>query len=148
MNENGKSGNEKTFLLLRYLVRTGRITEARLDTLLSKVDLSATRLLTLRQLEQADEPLSLSQLATCLAFVKSNATQLVDNLEAQQLVNRVPDPRDRRCTLLEMTEEGRQRHEAAQQVLQPLLDKLETIYTVEERSQLLGLLQRLDAALL
>jgi DNA-binding MarR family transcriptional regulator len=147
MNENSRSTGEEAFLLLRYLVRTGRVAEARIDGLLGDVELSATKLLTLRQLEQANEPLSLGQLATCLAFVKSNATQLVDHLEAEQLVKRVPAPHDRRCTFLKLTDEGQQRYEAAWQALQPLIAKIYALYTPEERTQLLTLLQRLDEGL-
>src|SRR5215831_14340231 len=113
MNQIDEKTNQVILQLLRQILRTSRITEAKLDSLLSEVDLSTTRLLTLRQLDTADEPLSLSQLAACQAFVKSNATQLIDRLEADELVRRIPAPGDRRCTLLEVTDEGKERHEAA-----------------------------------
>ncbi|NWJ98974.1 MAG: MarR family transcriptional regulator [Chloroflexi bacterium] len=147
MNENSRATSEEAFLLLRHLVRTGRIAEARLDGLLGNIELSVTKLLTLRQLEQTDEPLSLSQLAFCLAFVKSNATQVVDHLETDGLVKRLPAPHDRRCTLLGLTEEGQERYEAARAALQPLITKIYTLYTPEERTQLLTLLQRLEEGL-
>src|SRR5262245_48338741 len=98
MNQSEKVWDEELLLLLRYVLRVGKLSEAKLDGLLSQVDLSSTRLLTLHQLEEADEPLSLSQLASCLAFVKSNSTQLVDHLEADELVRRQRAPNDRRCT--------------------------------------------------
>ena len=46
--------------------------------------------------------------------VKSNITQLVDRLEADHLVRRVPDPADRRSILAAITDEGRQRLIAGQ----------------------------------
>ncbi len=147
MNENHGVIEEETTQLLRYLIRMGKVTEGRMDTLLSEIDLSTSRLLTLQRLEQAEEPLSLSQLASCLAFVKSNATQLIDRLEQDQLVRRVPHAEDRRCTLIEVTEEGKQRHQDALLVIQPLMDKFDQLYTAEERAQLLGLLQRLETSL-
>ncbi len=134
-----------TLQLLRYLMQTARLTEVRLDDLLSDVSLSATRWLTLRQIEMSDDSLSLSQLASCLSFVKSNATQVIDNLEKTGLVQRMPDPEDRRCTLLQVTAEGQQRHKAAQQAVQPFVDQLNTLYSPEERAQLLSLLQRMHA---
>ena len=147
MNEINQDVNQDSLYLLRYLLRIGKSAELGLDTLLSEVDLTASRLLALRHLEQSDEPISLSQLAACMAFVKSNATQLIDRLEADHLVKRIPDPNDRRCTQLEVTEEGRQRHQAAMQAIQPLVEKLQTLYTPEEQAQLVSLLQRLEATL-
>src|SRR5262244_254244 len=120
--------NEDMLLLLRALMRTSRVVEAKLDNELGSSALSAPRLLTLRQIAEADEPLSLGNLAACLAFVKSNATQLVDRLEADSLVKRVPATHDRRCTLLEMTEHGKNRYEVGMDALQPLMERLEKLY--------------------
>jgi len=145
MNENHITTEEEAVQLLRYLMRMGKMTEARMDALLGEINLSSSRLLVLQRLEQAEEPLSLSQLAACLAFVKSNAIQLIDRLEQDALVRRVPHEEDRRCTLLEVTDEGRQRHQEALQAIQPLVDKFDQLYTPEERTQLFSLLQRLES---
>ncbi len=147
MNENVVSLNQE-MLLLRHLLRMGKVTEGRLDSLLCSVDLSSSRLLALQKLEQADQPLSLGQLASCLAFVKSNATQLVDRLEQDALVERIPDPEDRRSTQVRVTDEGMQRLHAGLEVIQPVIDQLHTLYTAEERAQLLSLLERLENALI
>lgn len=147
MNQDDLIVNQEVVHLLRSLLRVSRLTEARLDSLLSEVDLSSTRLLTLHQLDQAEQPLSLSQLASCLGFVKSNATQLIDNLEKAELVRRVQSADDRRCILLEVTEAGHERHEEGLRALQGVVDLLNQVYTPEERSQLLTLLQRLNATL-
>ena len=117
------------------------------DTTLEESQLSTTKLLTLKQISEADEPLSLGQLASCLAFVKSNATQLVDRLETETLVRRVPALHDRRCTLLEVTEEGRQRYVEGLQALEPLLERMESLYSAEERTQLLALLRKMTDSL-
>jgi DNA-binding MarR family transcriptional regulator len=147
MNDQELILDETSLTLLRLLVRMGRVAEGRLDALLEPHELSGSRLLALQRLEAASEPLSLSRLASCLAFVKSNATQLIDRLEQDRLVKRVPDPSDRRCTLLEVTDEGRQRQQEALEAVQPLLDRLADLYTPEERAQLLGLLRRLESGL-
>lgn len=133
--------------LLRALVQTGKLVELHLDGVLDEADLSLTRLFTLNRLEQAAEPLSLSNLAACLAFVKSNATQVIDRLEKEQLVKRVPDSTDRRCTRLALTDEGQQRHEIGLETIQPFIDRLNTIYTAEEQGLLVRLLQRLNTSL-
>ena len=71
-----------------------------------------------RELVEAGGQLPLGQLATKLACVKSNATQLVDRLTAEKLVRRVPDPEDRRSILAELTTEGRQCYAAGLTVVQ------------------------------
>jgi DNA-binding MarR family transcriptional regulator len=139
--------NEETLTLLRALMKTSKVLEAVLDEQLADSQLSTTRLLTLKQINETDEPLSLGQLASCLAFVKSNATQLIDRLEAETLVRRVPAPHDRRCTLLELTDDGKQRYQDGLKTLEPLLDQLETLYSADERAQLLALMQRLTDSL-
>ncbi|GIJ08476.1 MarR family winged helix-turn-helix transcriptional regulator [Micromonospora andamanensis] len=46
-------------------------------------------------------------LAEHLRIAPRSATEVVDDLEARGLVNRRPDPADRRATLVALTEEGR-----------------------------------------
>lgn len=139
--------NEEMMSLLRELVRTGKLTEAKLDNLLDEVDLSSTKLWTIQHLDRADNLLSLGDLAGCMSFAKSNATQLVDNLESARLVKRVPDPRDRRSTLLDLTEEGHRCQESALLAIKPLMDQLEAAFSPDERAQLTALLHKLNVHL-
>lgn len=135
--------NRETLVLLRHIMRMGKATEARMDGVLGEVDLSSTRMMALCQVAQADGEISLGQLASQLAFVKSNATQLVDRLESDGLVRRVHSEDDRRCTRIEITDEGRSYLEAGFQALAPLQAHLEQLYTPEERAQLLSLVSRM-----
>lgn len=48
----------------------------------------------------------LSELAEHLRIVARSATEVVDDLQARELVERLPDPRDRRATLVRLTERG------------------------------------------
>jgi DNA-binding MarR family transcriptional regulator len=75
--------------------------------------LSLAKMGALQTLVEADGPIPLGQLAERLCCVKSNVTQLVDRLEAELLVRRVPDPADRRSVRAEVTDEGRARFAAA-----------------------------------
>ena len=50
--------------------------------------------------------LRLSDLSVRLHIAPRSATEVVDTLEAQGLVERRPDPRDRRATLVELTRQG------------------------------------------
>jgi DNA-binding MarR family transcriptional regulator len=97
----------------------------------------------LSQLVPADAPLSLGALAERLGFVKSNVTQLIDRMEAEGLVSRLPDPSDRRAVLAQVTEEGLRRYRAGMQTLQVVEQELLEEFTQQERVQLLDLLERL-----
>lgn len=130
--------------LLERLMRSGRLTEARLDLALAGAGLSVAKWAALKHLAQAAEPLPLGQLAERLACVKSNATQLADRLEAERLVRRAPDPEDRRSIRVELTAEGQQRYEAGVAVLRAMEGELLGAYTVEEQQQLAHLLARLE----
>src|SRR5205823_5406071 len=85
------------FRLAHALVHGGKMAEACPDAALAEVDLSSARWSALQQLAEAGGALSLSQLAGRLACVRSNVTQLVDRLDAEQLVRRVHDRKDRRA---------------------------------------------------
>ncbi|MBI4789136.1 MAG: MarR family transcriptional regulator [Chloroflexi bacterium] len=82
------------------------------DMVLKNHKLSAAKLGVLRQLILAGEPLPLGQLAARLTCVRSNITQLVDRLEQDGFVKRLPDSDDRRCLRAAITEEGRRRYAA------------------------------------
>ncbi len=75
---------------------------------LNAIGLSLTKLMALKAVtDEAGDPVPLGQFADRLSCVKSNITQLVDRLEADGLVARKPDPRDRRTTLAALTTAGR-----------------------------------------
>jgi DNA-binding MarR family transcriptional regulator len=102
--------------LLVSVLLVAHAVQEHLENALEPSGLSLAKLGALRHLAEAGEPLQLGQLAERIACVKSNVTQLVDRLEADGLVRRVPDPEDRRSVRAAITEEGlvryRSGHEA------------------------------------
>ena len=129
---------------LAQLVKTLRSIEARLEASLEHVGLSLPQFGTLYQLAMAGEPLPLSALAERRACVRSNMTQLVDRLEAEKLVRRVDDPRDRRSVLAELTDEGRVRYDAGLKALRTAEREIFAPLTRDQREQfftLLGILR-------
>lgn len=97
----------------------------------------------LRALRNAGEPRRPGELAAALDVAARSVTSKVDQAEADGLVRRVADPRDRRATLVELTDAGRaalaefwSRRQAGAATR---LERLEPA----EREQLLGLLRRL-----
>jgi DNA-binding MarR family transcriptional regulator len=103
--------------LAMRLIGAAHAVEARLEAALEPLGLSLAKFGVLKGLVDAGEPLALCGLAHRLACVRSNITQLMDRLEADGLVVRAADPRDRRSIRAEITKEGRARHAAAARAL-------------------------------
>jgi DNA-binding MarR family transcriptional regulator len=91
------------------LIHAAHLVEERLEEALAEVNLSGPKFAALSAMVGAGEPLSLSELAGKLTCVRSNVTQLVDRLEADGLVRRADDPKDRRGVRAEVTKFGRER---------------------------------------
>jgi DNA-binding MarR family transcriptional regulator len=102
------SGTHFSFSILH----AAKAIEDRIESALDSVGLSMAKQSALSRLEEAGEPLSLSDLAERLSCVRSNITQLVDRLEADGLVRRVADPDDRRSVRAELTPLGREKQAA------------------------------------
>jgi DNA-binding MarR family transcriptional regulator len=132
--------------LMWGLLAAGHLIDAQLNDALEAHGLSVAKFGVLDQLVLAGEPMPLRVLAERLSCVKSNVTQLVDRLEAEKLVKRVPDPADRRSIRAQITEAGRSRHEAGQSALGEAGDALVQRFSGAERAALSGLLGRLSAA--
>src|SRR4029077_13327068 len=85
------------------------VIEKRIDASLEAVELSLPKFSALKHLALAGGPLPLGELAARMVCVRSNITQLVDRLEADGLVCRVVDPKDRRSVRAALTPLGRER---------------------------------------
>lgn len=96
------------------------------------------RLLSLLSLE----PLPMRKLAQKLKCEPSNVTGIVDRLETRGLVERRPDPADRRVKLAAATDEGRRVARSLRESLRFAREPLAGL-TDEERLALRGLLRRM-----
>jgi DNA-binding MarR family transcriptional regulator len=96
------------------------------------------RLLSLLSLE----PLPMRKLAQKLKCEPSNVTGIVDRLETRGLVERRPDPADRRVKLAAATDEGRQVARSLRESLRFAREPLAGL-SDDERSALRGLLRRM-----
>jgi len=122
---------------------TLHVIEGRLEAALEPLGLSLAKYGVLSKLIAAKEPLPLRLLAEQCACVRSNITQLVDRLEADKLVRRADDPKDRRSILAELTAEGRSRHTAAQRALEAAEEELFAPLPERQRKTLVELLRSL-----
>lgn len=92
---------------LMGLLHTAYAAHAEVEAKLGTVGLSLAKLSALQAIADAGGSVPLGQLADKLSCVKSNITQLVDRLEADGLVAREADPKDRRTRLAVLTAAGR-----------------------------------------
>ena len=89
-----------------------------MDEVLHPLRLSTAKLGVLYQLMSMDEPVALGVLSEHLHCARSNVTQLIDRLERDNLLRRIPDPDDRRSVRAEITQEGRKRFQAGMKAAQ------------------------------
>lgn len=89
-----------------------------------------------------DRP-SQRELASFLQLDPSQVVSLVDDLEARGLVERLPDPTDRRANVVVATEAGMDKVEAARRVVRDVDSTTYASLSTAERDQLTALLKRL-----
>lgn len=126
------------------LLGAARRIQARLEAALESAGLSPAKYQALDQLSRAGRPMALSELADCLHCVRSNVTQLVDRLEADGLVQRTADPRDRRATRATLTSRGTERHRAGLEAIGRVERDLAAQLAPAERVTLLRALAALN----
>jgi DNA-binding MarR family transcriptional regulator len=132
--------------VLWQIVEAGhRITE-RLESSLESTGLSLAKLNALKHLVEARAPMPLGQLAERIVCVKSNVTQLVDRLENDGLVRRLPDPNDRRSVLAAVTDAGRERFRAGAAALARAERDLLAEFPEAERQHIAELLSAIGTA--
>jgi DNA-binding MarR family transcriptional regulator len=132
-------------LRLAAILHTAHAAQAQVEAKLDRIGLSMAKLAALGTLSDAGESLPLGQLADRLACVKSNITQLVDRLEADGLVVRELDPRDRRTKLAVLTSAGRKACIAGNKILQESERQLLKRFSRDELQHLASLLEKMHS---
>jgi DNA-binding MarR family transcriptional regulator len=124
------------------LMRVHQMVTRRADQILAPIDLTFARYELLVRLYFQDGSLPLSQLGKVLQIHQTSITSLVDKLQSQGLIERVPHPTDRRSTIARMTPAGRTLTEKAIKLLNAQLFGDLGLTDGEERL-LIGLLMRI-----
>jgi len=127
---------EELFWLLRRALHTMR------RDVRERVDLTPSRHRLLRVVAR-EEPQRQTALAVALDVVPRSITSLVDDLERAGLVERRPDPTDRRATLVAVTDEGRAVLAEADRERRRHAEELLARLDPGEQADLLRLLHRL-----
>ncbi|CAH1209993.1 hypothetical protein PAECIP111892_03369 [Paenibacillus auburnensis] len=90
-----------------------------------------------RKSRSAEEGLKVSEISRLLGITPPTVTQLINSLEAKDMVERQPDPSDRRVVRIRLTEQGRVITRKAREHMDASLNKL-VEYLGEEESTLLA----------
>lgn len=85
----------------------------------------------------------MSDLAAKLGIKKRTVTQFVDALEKENVIVRIPDPTDRRATLIQISESAKPLIKRAEAAMVEAAEKVLISFPLESRSQLLDLLYQL-----
>ncbi|WP_327290437.1 MarR family winged helix-turn-helix transcriptional regulator [Streptomyces sp. NBC_01198] len=134
-------------VLVDDLFRTTVRLRTYVDAQLRGHGLSVPRLRLLRALATAAEPLRMRDLGDVLNVAARTVTSLVDALEREGLVVRLPHPTDRRAYLLALTDRGRTTHAKAEEIDRAALALATGSLSAGQRGVLLELLAVLRESL-
>ena len=138
------SGAEQNFeeKFFNLLMRINRLLRQLADQHQADGNCTPTQLFFLKRLHDAGAPQPISFFADGVFSNRSNASQMIDRLQAEGLVARVRNPNDRRSVLVELTASGVERledgHARHQQLAQALFAPLSTA----ERQTAIDILER------
>jgi DNA-binding MarR family transcriptional regulator len=104
--ENGWEDCAAGLTAVTSIMRVHQVLTQRADQILAPIELTFSRYELLIRLYFCDG-LPLAQLGKLLQVHQTSVTNLVDKLEAQDLIRRTPHPTDRRSTIAQITPAGR-----------------------------------------
>jgi DNA-binding MarR family transcriptional regulator len=120
-------------------------THSRTNARMSAAGLSLARFRVLSALQSSGR-IRMNELSAALGVVPRTVTTIVDALEKDGMLARLPDPSDRRATLLEITREGLSQLRRFRAMHDSAAAELFDVLTAAQKHQLAGLLRRLQAA--
>jgi DNA-binding MarR family transcriptional regulator len=91
----------------------------------------------LLHLEMEGSLLRMSEIAHRLILSRGGTTKVVDRLEEMGLVERQPDPGDRRATIVSITAAGRKARADARRVIDAILEEMWAAHLTDEEARLL-----------
>jgi DNA-binding MarR family transcriptional regulator len=137
------SPSEVVSTLIATSHRLSRVLNTRLSRESGVIGLSGPRLRLLLTVEEAGQ-MRMGDLADDLGVTARTITALVDALEKEGLLVRLPDPKDRRATLLALTERAQTQFEQVRRIQMDLGEEFVAPLDQGQRRLLLDLLSRLN----
>ncbi|GBD30537.1 HTH-type transcriptional regulator MhqR [bacterium HR32] len=139
--------DHKSIRLWLRLLSASNLVKSEVQSRLRKTfGISLARFDLMAQLERYPEGLPMRALSRRMMVTAGNVTRLVDQLEAEGLVTRQPDRRDRRAVRVRLTPEGRRRFRSMAAVHETWIVELFRGLSREEREGLYELLARFKAS--
>lgn len=136
--------DETLFELLQIVAK---LTRTQLDEQLETNGITGAKLWSMSHIAgQCGSGIGITQLADAMQCGKSNATQIVDRMESEHLVERIPNPDDRRSIIVQLTDDGQALYEEGMRMRREKLVPILKNISSEERQQLVILLQKLVGA--
>ncbi|MEB0138689.1 MULTISPECIES: MarR family transcriptional regulator [unclassified Undibacterium] len=127
-------------LWLRMLSCTVLIEDEIRSRLRNEFDITLPRFDLMAQLERYPDGLRMGELSKRMMVTGGNITGITNQLEQEQLVRRVPDPRDGRVYQVQLTEQGRQAFTRMAAVHEGWIAELFAAMPVADKNQLSALL--------
>ncbi len=145
--EGDRGGKLELRLWLRLLGCSNLIESTVRTNLRHAFDTTLPRFDLLAQLYRAPEGVTMGELSKRLMVSNGNVTMVMDRLEAEGLVARLPSPSDRRTQYAHLTDRGRKAFMAMAGVHESWIEDLFAGLTQEEMQILLVLLSKLKRSL-
>ena len=90
-----------------------------------------------------EESLTPKEIATILRVENSTISGVIDRMEKRGLIDRVLNPTNRRSISVKATKEGLSLKEPVQALIDQLNDQVLSIFSPQEKDELIGLLNRM-----
>lgn len=130
-------------LWLRMLSCTVRIENEIRSRMRATFDITLPRFDLMAQLERHPDGLRMGELSKRMMVTGGNITGITDQLEQEKLVERMPDPKDRRVYTVKLTEAGRRAFARMAAVHEGWIAELLQDMSPEDKTQLIGLLSQM-----
>jgi len=126
----------------RLLYSAYAILRRAFDQALAPRGITSAQASVLAFLDEVGHPITINQLARLLILESPSVTTMIDRLSERGLVERTGDPKDRRRTLVQLTEEGKRLQDSVREPGQQLYDELFDVLTDEDRQILRAILRK------
>ena len=134
-------------LWLRMLSCTTRIENEIRSRLRTSFGITLPRFDLMAQLERHPEGLRMGELSRRMMVTGGNITGITDQLEREGLVERVPDPQDKRAFAVRLTANGQAAFGAMARVHEGWVEELLGHVAPQDKEQLISLLSAMKAGL-
>lgn len=134
-------------LWLRMLSCTVRIENEIRARLRASFGITLPRFDLMAQLERHPEGLRMGELSKRMMVTGGNVTGITDQLEREKLVERMPDPQDRRAWAVRLTPAGRKAFADMAAVHERWIEEMLADIPAEDKASLIGLLASMKGRL-